>query len=109
MKKPRHPQVQRRHGGYVLVVTLGLLVLAASLMVAVSRGALRHQTAARVAADELQHRWGLVSCRPGTLPYADTILPTAESRRKAPLPQFRAQITLGQETFDLTLADELAK
>src|SRR5260221_10949201 len=103
-----HPLL-RKHRGYVLVVTLGLLVLAAGLMVAVSRGALRHATAARLAADELQPRWGAVSCRNATLPYAEVILGSAEAERKSPLPLYRTRIQLGDETFDLTIADELAK
>jgi hypothetical protein len=119
MKNVKHaitkdkPRGGGRHRGYVLVVTLGLLVLAASLMVAVSRGALRHQTAARLAADELQHRWAVVSVRNATLPYAESILAIEEAERHRatlpPLPLFRTQLRLAGETLEVTVADEQAK
>ena len=95
--------------GYVLVVTLALLVLSASLMVAVSRAALAHATAARLGADELQHRWGVVSCRTALLPYAETILLTAESQHHVATPVIHGRVQLGEELFDLSIADELAK
>ena len=95
--------------GYVLVVTLGLLVLAAGLMVAVGRASLRHAVAARLAADDLQHRWGVISCRTAVLPYADLILLTAESKSHTATPVLHARVQLGEETFDITVADELAK
>jgi hypothetical protein len=82
-------------------------------MVAVSRGALRHQAAARLAADEMQHRWAVVSCRNATLPYAESILAIEEAERHRatlpPLPLFRTQLRLGGETLEVTVADEQAK
>ena len=98
-----------RSHGYVLVVTLGLLVLAASLMVAVGRGAMRHATAARLAADDLQHRWGVISCRTAILPYAESVLLAAETQSRAATPRYHESVQLGGERFDLTIADELAK
>ena len=93
----------------MLVVTLGLLVLSASLMVAVGRGAMRHAGAARLAGDELQHRWGIVTCRNALLPYAESILLTSEVERKAAAPTYRESVQLGDERFEITLADELSK
>src|SRR3954467_4676944 len=98
-----------RRGGYVLVVTLGLLILAASLMVAVSRGAMGHAAAARSAGDELRRRWAGVSCRSAVLPYAESILATAEAQRRVAMPVGRVTITLSDQTLDLTIGDELAK
>ena len=110
---PKHPHTRRRPArrsrGYVLVVTLGLLVLAASLMVAVGRGAMRHTTAARLAADELQHRWGVVSCEAAVLPYVEAVLLTVEAERHAAAPVYRESVQLGAERFELTVSDELAK
>ncbi len=103
------PIYRRRHRGYVLIVTLGLLVLAASLMVAVSRGAMRHTLAGRLAVDELQHHWGVISCRAAVLPYAESILQAAEKERQTASPFYRTRVQLGDENFDLTVADEQAK
>ena len=102
-----HPISRRR--GYVLVVTLALLVLGATLMVAVSRAALRHALAAREAADDLRHHWGVISVRTAVLPYAESILTAAEITRKSPVPSVRARVTLADETFELLLSDEAAK
>ena len=98
-----------RNRGYVLVVTLGLLILAAGLMVAVSRGTMRHTIAARLAADELQHRWGVISCRLAVLPYAESILLANEVTHHTSSPSYRARVQLGDEVFDLMIGDEQAK
>jgi hypothetical protein len=98
-----------RRRGYVLVVTLGLLVLATTLLVAVGRVAMQHSLAAHLAADELQRKWGSESCRVAVLPFAEQILVNAEARRGTPVPVYRASIQLGGETFHLILSDEQAK
>ena len=100
---------RRRGGGYVLVVALALLVLAASLMVGISRASLAHAARAREARDQLQRRWGEASCRQAVLPYADSILTTLEFRQKKPAMTYRARVTLAGQAFDLVLADEQAK
>ena len=102
-------RASRGRGGYVLVVTLGLLVLTASLMVSVSRGTMRHTIAARLALDEMQHRWGVISCRLAVLPHAESILLRSEVERHASAPSYRTQVQLGDEIFELTIADEQAK
>jgi Tfp pilus assembly protein PilX len=100
----------RRHRrGYVLVVTLGLLVLATTLLVAVGRTAMQHALAARLASDELQRRWGAESCRVAILPFAESILVNAEARRGMVTPVFRADVRLGDSTFQLIVSDEQAK
>src|SRR5437879_12169407 len=81
-----HVAGDETRGGYVLVVTLGLLILAASVMVAVSRAAMGHSAAARSAAEELRRRWAVVSCRSAVLPYAESILATAEAQRRVAMP-----------------------
>jgi hypothetical protein len=101
--------MMRRRCGYVLVLTLGLLVLAATAMVSVARSSLRHANDARAAADELQRRWGVTSCRLAALPVAEDVLIDQETRRKKPVPAFRTQLRLGGLVFDLVLADEQAK
>jgi hypothetical protein len=90
-------------------MTLLLLVLAATLLVGIGRASVRQAVRARVAADELQQRWGTGSCRAAVLPYAEGLLRTEEGRRKGPVPALRRQVRLGSQTFTLVVADEQAK
>jgi hypothetical protein len=101
----------RRRGrrGYVLVVTLGLLVLAATLMVSIGRASLRRAAAAREAADDLQRRWGATSCRLAVMPAIQSVLVDQERKTRKPVAVHRARLRLGGQTFDLVLADEQAK
>jgi hypothetical protein len=98
-----------RSRGYVLVMTLALLVLSATMLVTLSRAALRHAGAARSARDDLQRRWGALSCRRAVLAHAETILATAEAARKKPVPALVAAVRLGDLQFELIVADEQAK
>jgi hypothetical protein len=93
----------------VLVVTLGLLVLSSILLVAVGRSAVRHALAAREAQEELQRRWGTVTCQNAVLPFAENILANAEAQQKRPAPVLRAKLQLGGQIFTLVLCDEQAK
>ena len=76
----RHLRRTRR-GGYVLVVTLCLLVLATTVTVGVSRAALQHAAAARDACDGLQHRYGAASIRWALLDRSESILAQAEAKQ----------------------------
>src|SRR3982750_969566 len=98
-----------RRGGYVLILTLALLVLAATLMVAVARAAGDHAMLARQEQAGLQRRWGAVSCRAALLPSADQILVRAELQAHRPVPIHRARLQLGAQTFDVAIGDEQAK
>jgi hypothetical protein len=64
----------RSSRGYVLVMVLGLLVLSTTLLVGVSRLAVRAAVGARQAEDDLQRRWGVASSRKAVLPHAEAIL-----------------------------------
>ena len=101
--------MKRRRRGYVLVMTLGLLVLCATMLVTVSHAALRHASAARAARDELQRRWGAASCREAVLPNAEVILATAEAARRRPVPVLSTAVRLGGQEFELVVSDEQAK
>lgn len=96
-------------GGYVLVMTLGLLVLAATLLVGVGRASVRRALEARLEQAELQRRWGTASCRQAVLPYASEILARAEAERNRPVPVLRASVELSGRRYDLIVADEQAK
>ena len=98
-----------RRRGYVLVMTLALLVLCATMLVTVSRASLRHATAARSARDDLQRKWGAISCQRAVLEHAEHILATAEAERKKPVPILTTTLRLGAPEFELILADEQSK
>ncbi len=95
--------------GYILLVTLGLLVLSTTLLVAVGRAAVRHATQARFDQQQLQRKWGLSSVRAATLPFSESILTWTEAARHAPVPSLRADIVLGGDTFSVVVSDEQAK
>ena len=90
-------------------MTLGLLVLAATLMVSVGRTSLRRAAAAREAADDLQRRWGANSCRLAVIPAIESVLVDQERKLRRPVAAHRARLRLGEQTFELVMADEQAK
>ena len=107
-----HVRGRKRRGcrsGYVLVMTLGLLVLSASLLVVIGRAASRSALAARSEMVDLQHRLGVLTCRRAVLDHADTILATHESKTRTVSATLTAKLKLGDEVFDLLLSDEQAK
>lgn len=98
-----------RRRGYVLLVTLGLLVLASTLLVAVGRVAVRHSSDARIALQASQRRWAVESARAAVLPFAEQMLVSAEQNERRPAPRVRADVRLGELTVTLVVADEQAK
>jgi hypothetical protein len=102
---------KRRHraGGYVLLVTVGLLVLSSTLLVAVGRVAVQHALDARIASNDLQRRWGVASCRAAILPQSDQILTRASRTTEKAIPVIRVSLPLGSQRFDIIVADEQAK
>ena len=98
-----------RGRGYVLVVTLALLVLAVTLLVSVGRVAVVRAAAGREAAEGLQRRWGAVSIRRAVLPYAEPILTGVERQRGEALAVYRTGVRLGGQEFGIVLGDEQAK
>jgi hypothetical protein len=93
----------------VLVVTLGLLVLAATLLVGIGRASMAHALAARTEQAELQRRWGEVSCRNAVLPNASDIIAVQERLRGRPIPVLPVGLELGGRRFTLIVSDEQAK
>jgi hypothetical protein len=98
---------QRR--GYVLVTSLGLLVLAATLLMSMGRLSMDRAMQAREAQEELQRRWGQITTQRTVLPNVERILITLERRKQAPVAVHRAKIELGGQKFELILGDEQAK
>lgn len=106
---------QSRRSGYVLLMTLALLVIAALAQAGLARRSLHAALAANEAQSELQRHWAAASCRDFMLQQAETIFiqmeEAGEQRRpRWPTPrQINASLKLGGFEVQLVLADEDAK
>lgn len=100
---------RRNSRGYILIVTLGALVLAATVMTTLARSAIDRTREARIAADELQRRWGMISCRQAVLPDAETILAFQEAQFHQPCGSHEISFPIGRFRYRLIISDEQAK
>src|SRR6266513_6429076 len=98
---------QRR--GYILLTTLALLVLSSTLLVTLARSTIERSSQARQSQQDLQRRWGDISCQRALLPHAESILVNQEKLHQRPYPTYRAAVQLGPQFFDLVISDEQAK
>jgi hypothetical protein len=94
--------------GFILLTVLLLLMLAAVVMASVCRLAIRKSLEASAASEELQRRWGTISCRDAVLPRAEDLLELAETPA-APVTHLHAEFRLGVEQFTIDVSDEQAK
>ena len=105
----------RPHAGYVLVLTLGVIALAAITLAGLARYSLQLATRAQDATQELQHRWGLFSTRYMLLDRAAEILEAQVDDEDAGIPpwpkpnQLSATYLLGTHEFRVRIADEDSK
>lgn len=101
--------------GYVLMLTLGLLVLVALSLASFARHSLATSLAAKRAAEELQQRWGLLSVRHVLLERASEIVAGQVRSAEAGTPPWpkpaaqEAAFHLGTLQFNTIIADEAAK
>lgn len=101
--------------GYVLVMTLGVIALAAISLGSLAQYSLGMASSAHDAAEELQRRWGLYSARLVLLEDAAEIIDAqvpAEQANTPPWPRpasISAKFNLGSYRFSVVLADEDAK
>lgn len=100
---------RRAHRGFVLVMALALVALAAVVMVGLSRAAMARIGESRRVQDDLQFRWGLASCRTALLPDAEKLLTLAEAKEREPVAVLRATVPLGKMKFHVAVGDEQAK
>lgn len=115
--RERRAGIGKRHArrGYVLVMALAMITLAGFLLAGVARSSLSAATEACDAREELQRRWGAISCQRVFLNQAPAIFQALDelSAGNAPgRPEGRlmaGEITLGKMVFELRLADECAK
>lgn len=109
------PKHTKKREGFVLLMTILLIAIAGLLMAGIARYSLRLAVESVEAQDDLQRRWGALSCRRALLQNADAILQKqGEENRKGEnsspdVATLAARVTLGDMTFDLLLADETAK
>lgn len=99
----------RRSGGYVLLMVLLVLTISAAAAAGVCRMSLDKALRAARAEDDLQRRWGALSCRTTLLPKAERVLTAAEQPGSKPSAEARLQLPLGRQTFTLIFGDEQAK
>ena len=85
--------------GYVLLMTLALLVMSSTLLVTVGRIAISHAALASTAQARLQRKWGIITCRNAVLPFAEPILLRVESDANVPMPQLRVKINLTDQEW----------
>ena len=95
--------------GYILLTTLALLVLSSTLLVTLARATIQRSAEARQAQQDLQRRWGEISCQRALLPHAESILVNQEKLHQRAFPSYRATIQLGPQLFDLRISDEQSK
>lgn len=98
-----------REHGYVLVFTLLLLAIAATAVASVTRASLIRALQAKEATQDLQQRWGEITCRTTFLSQAKAILEDDNTQADAPTSTKRTSITLGALEFEVIVADEQAK
>ena len=102
MRQPaRHPR------GYVLLLTLLLLAIAAAALAGVCRAGLQQAVQASRAQDDLQRRWGALSCRTALLPKAPAVFDASPAG--AASAETVIHVDLGGQSLSLTFGDEQAK
>jgi hypothetical protein len=100
---------RRAHRGFVLLVTLVLLMISALAMVAICRASILRVQAAAEAEAELQRHWGVLSCQLALLPKTEIFLHNQEIKTGQPVSSLRQSIDLGGQRFDFIFSDESAK
>jgi len=104
---PGRTDTSRR--GFILVMTLMLIAIAAVALVSVGRSSMRLAVNAVQARQDLQRRWGSISCRHTLLRLAPVVLETAATDPTQSRNSVQTQIQLNNTTYTLTLSDEQAK
>jgi len=100
--------MKRRHGT-ILPLTLALLALTATVLAGICRQNMRDVLRVGQDADELQRRWGILSCQSTLLPRASALLAQSEKLSGHPAAAVQSDVTLGGRRFLLLFADEQAK
>jgi len=102
-------QGKRRQSGFVLLMVLAVLVLAATVLATAASRSCRSALEAAEAQRDLQLRWGALSARATVLPRAELLLGQEEARLQHPAVWARWELNLGNMPLVLGLSDEQAK
>ncbi|NLE37958.1 MAG: hypothetical protein GX621_08025 [Pirellulaceae bacterium] len=103
---------KRRRSGYILLIVLTMILMAGLLATSAAHHGLMAATQSALAEEELQRRWGVISCRQAVLNRAEILLKRRELQRRdeeRKPPRLETSILLGGVRFQLRLADEQAK
>ena len=103
MRKRKHQQ------GFVLILVLAMLAIAALLSAGMARRSLDQSITVAKKQAEMQRCCGEISCRQSILNRAEILLRTAELRDEILLSTLQTTVKLGDQTFLLVLSDEQAK
>ncbi len=106
----------RPRDGYILLMVMVLLIVMATVLTTIATRSLQTSQEAIVSATQFQQRVGIASCQAAFLPNANSIFNklddlerTSRSRRREPRHIIAESVILGDQRFDLVLADENAK
>jgi len=91
------------------VLVLAMLTIAALLSAGMASRSFERAAAAALMQEELQLRWGELSCRAAVLNRAEILLRIQEQKRGEILPAMETAFELGGHTYFLILSDEQAK
>src|SRR5439155_21402285 len=91
--------------GYILLTSLALLVLSSTLLVTLARSTIQRSAEARQSQQDLQLRWGQISCQRALLSHAESILVNQEKLHQRPYSIYRTTIKLAPQFFDLVISD----
>ena len=98
-----------RPRGYILPMTLALVAIAALVLARVCREHMRRSLRAARDTDELQRRWGMLSCQATYLRQAEAILESSELAAGRATAAVQTGVNLGGQQFELRFADDSAK
>ena len=99
-----------RHRGYVLLLTLLLLAIAAAALAGVCRLSLEKSVRAARAQEDLQRRWGVLSCRTALLPKAPLVFASpSHAGGRGTRAEATMTFSLGGQPLTLVFGDEQAK
>ncbi len=111
MRRPLLKHSPQRRRGFVLMLTLAMIVIAVTLTARTANRSLTRTLESLDAESQLQDRWSRLSLQQAVLSHADHIFTSAESDQRDTQPAIwhDAEITLTGTTYRLRLSDENAK
>lgn len=104
--------MMRRRGdnsGFVLLMVLVVLAVCGTILAASARRCCNQALLAGSAREQLQLKWGGLSCRAVCLPAAERMFQTADPAEGKPVITARRELDLGGIAFELIVSDEQSK